>query len=142
MNTLKPTDLLELVDVKPEPELPPNWLNVVARKKLGQPPEWRWCKFEMIGDIHDCVVEGGVPRRLKSGEHKGQLTWRDCSITKCVVTQAEHDQAKADYEVETGKCHDCAGSGMWLSGWGCDTGNRFKPCPRCNVTGKAKEVQP
>ena len=142
MTNLKPSDLLELVDVKPEPELPPNWLNVVARKKLGQPQEWRWCKFEMIGDTYDCVVEGGVPRVLKSGERKGQPTWRDCALTKCVVTQAEHDQAKADYETETGKCNACAGSGLWLSGWSADAGNRFKPCQRCGATGKATEVRP
>ncbi|MGU9830202.1 hypothetical protein [Pseudomonas sp. LF242] len=142
MTNLKQSDLLELVDMKPEPELPPNWLNVVARKKLGQPQEWRWCKFEMIGDTHDCVVEGGIPRLLQGGKRKGQPTWRDCTITKSVVTQAEHDQAKSDYEAETGKCHECAGSGLWLSGWSSDTGNRFKPCPRCKATGQAAEVRP
>lgn len=141
MTNLKPSDLLEMVDVKPEPELPPNWLNVVARKKLGQPQEWRWCKFEMIGDTDDCLVEGGIPRLLQSGKRKGQPTWRDSKLTKCVVTKAEHDQAKADYEAETGKCCKCAGSALWLSGWGVDTGNRFKPCVRCGATGKAPEVQ-
>ncbi|WP_039967730.1 hypothetical protein [Pseudomonas chlororaphis] len=130
----------ELFDANPEPELPPNWLNVVARKKLGQPQEWRWCKFEMIGDTDDCVVEGGIPRLLLSGRRKGQATWRDCELTKCVVTKAEYDQAKVDYEVETGKCHDCAGSRLRLDGWSADTGNRFKPCLRCNATGKAPEV--
>ncbi|MBI6948770.1 hypothetical protein [Pseudomonas koreensis] len=141
MTKLKPTDLLEMVDVKPEPELPPNWLNVVARKKLGQSEEWRWCKFEMIGDTDDCLVEGGIPRLLQSGKRKGQPTWHDSKLTKCVVTKAEHDQAKVDYEAETGKCCKCAGSGLWLSGWGVDTGNRFKPCVRCGATGKAPEVQ-
>ena len=141
MTILKPSDLLEMVDVKPEPELPPNWLNVVARKKLGQPKEWRWCKFERIGDTDDCLVEGGIPRLLQSGKRKGQPTWRDSKLTKCVVTGAEHDQAKVDYEAETGKCCKCAGSGLWLSGWGVDTGNRFKPCVRCGATGKALEAQ-
>lgn len=142
MSQLKPDDLLEVVDVKPEPELPPNWLNVVARKKLGQPPEWRWCKFEMIGDTDDCLVEGGIPRLLLTGKRKGLPTWRDCTLSKCVITRAEHDQAMADYEAETGKCKECAGSGLRLIGWVVETGNRFEPCRRCAATGKAPEVQP
>lgn len=129
--TSQPNDLFGAGESKPEPAMPPDWINVVARKKLGQPPEWRWCKFE-----------GGVPRPRKSGKHKGLPTWRDCVLTKCVVTRAEMNQAKAVYEAETGGCHACAGTGQWYSGWNRDTGNRFKPCPRCNATGKATEVRP
>jgi hypothetical protein len=138
--TAQPSDLLALIDVSPEPDLPPNWLNMVARKKLGQPPEWRWCKFEAIGDTDDCVVEGGIPRLLQSGKRKGQVTWRDCTLIKCVVTRAESDLAKVEYETETGKCQECAGSGLRLKGWNRDTGNHFKPCVRCGASGKALEV--
>lgn len=138
--TGKPSDLFALVDVKPEPDLPPNWLSVVARKKLAQPQEWRWCKFEAIGDTDDYVVEGGIPRLLQSGKRKGQVTWRDCVLIKCVVTRSETDLAKVEYEAETGKCHKCAGSGLRLEGWSRDTGNYFKPCVRCSATGKSSAV--
>lgn len=140
--TSQSNDLFGAAKSTPEPAMPPDWINVVARKKLSQPPEWRWCKFEAIGDTDDCLIEGGIPRPRKSGKHKGLPTWRDCVLTKCVVTGAEMDQAKASYEAETGGCHACAGSGQWYSGWSRDTGNRFKSCPRCNATGQAPEVCP
>lgn len=140
--TNQSNDLFGAAESKPEPATPPDWIDVVARKKLGQPQEWRWCKFEAIGDTDDCLVEGGVPRLLQKGKNKGRPTWRDSVLSKCVVTRSEMDQAKADYETETGKCNECAGSGQRYVGWSRDTGKRFRPCVRCNATGKAPGVQP
>lgn len=140
--TSQSTDLFGTAESKPEPAMPPDWLNVVARKKLGQPPEWRWCKFQAIGDTDDCLIEGGIPRPRKSGKLKGLPTWKESVKSICVVTRAEMDQAKAAYELETGNCHSCAGSGQWYSGWSRETGSRFKSCPRCDATGKAPEVRP
>ena len=133
------TELFDPAENSPEPARPPDWMNVVARKKLGQPDTWRYCRAEWIGDT-DALIEGGITRALKSGPRKGLPTWRDSVMTKCVVTAAELEQARLDYEAETGKCSNCAGSGQWWLGWAYDTGNQYEPCKRCKATGKASEI--
>lgn len=140
--TSQSAGLFGTTESKPEPAMPPDWLNVVARKKLGQPPEWRWCNGQVIGETRDFLVEGGVPRELKSGIRKGLPTWKDAVLSKCVVTDAEIRLAQMDYEIETGKCWECAGSGEKHIRWNHKTGNQFADCPRCDATGKSPEVRP
>lgn len=125
-------------DASLEPARPPNWYDEAARKKLGQSRKWQSMGYEP-GDTH-CVVSGGIPRELKSGERKGQMTWHGCVITKCAIDSEDINQAKLDYELETGKCHVCAGSGLRLDSWACGIGNRYRFCERCGNTGHAPEV--
>ena len=115
-----------------------DFVEIVARKKLNQPQEWQMCGWERIGDSYDLLVEGGIPRLLKSGPRKGMRTWRDSKINKVCVTEAEEIQEKLNYEKETGKCCKCSGSGsMWYE-WNHIDGNKYKPCNRCGATGKAQ----
>lgn len=114
---------------------PPDWINIVARKKLGFGDDWRWCKLQWIG--FDAVIEGGVPRLLTRGPRKGQPTWRDSEMEKAVVSDSEIRQARLDYESHTGKCCECAGSGKRLLGWSREEGKAFTQCLRCNATGIA-----
>lgn len=113
-----------------EPARPPEWLNIVARKKLGVGEDWRWCKWEVVGD--DLIVEGGVPRELKSGSRKGMPTWRDSALTRLIVSKVEIEQAKAAYEAESGNCFECAGSSLEWAGWSAEAGNRYRQCRRCS----------
>ena len=115
-----------------------NWYEQAARKKLSLPPEWQAWKWEAIGFPHtkDVLVYLGVPRLLKSGKHKGLRTWRDSKETrKCVITEADEQEAYADYE-RSGKCFACFGTGEAWGGWNHLTGNRYIPCRRCGATGK------
>ncbi len=127
--------LFEANDLKSEPARPPDWLNVAARKKLGVGNDWRWCKAEWIGD--DNLVEGAVPSLITRGPRKGVPTWKGLKLDRVIVTAGDLEQARADYESVTDKCHECAGSGLRNTGWSSESGRRFTPCGRCAATGTA-----
>jgi hypothetical protein len=116
-------------------------LNSVAKRKVSGPDEWEWCKWERIGEGNDFVVEGGVPRLLKSGPRKGEKTWKGVETQKTVVTDAEIKAEHARYEQDTGNCGDCMGSGRVFARWSADNGEDYKPCSRCGSTGKAPGVE-
>ena len=117
----------------------PDFINVVARAKLGKTDEWRWCRWTDIGGGYH--VWGGVPRTLTRGKRKGELTW-DGPLDQCAVTAREIREAEAAYEAATGACHKCGGDGKEWIGWSCYEGNKYGPCRRCGATGKAPEVTP
>ena len=65
--------------------------------------------------------------------------WR----AKDPATKSVHFVSKADLDAwyekkhETqGTCPSCEGSGKTWVGWSRETGNRTKPCRRCNETGR------
>lgn len=62
--------------------------NVLARKLLGRSEEWTWVRLEALND-EQCLVTGGVPRKLKSGPNKGKITWRDAILESCVIRFAD-----------------------------------------------------
>lgn len=108
----------------------------VAREKLGAPEEWRWVRLEAVGR-DDTLVEGGVPRTLKSGPNKGKATWRDVRLERAVVTRAELVKAQTAFERETGKCHRCQGEGKQVAAAHSDGSVDLIDCARCNGTGSA-----
>lgn len=108
---------------------------VIARRKLGQPAEWQACVLERVGP--DALrLEGGVPRPLKTGNRKGRLTWRDCTITTCVVTDEEVLREQAAYEADTGNCAGCQGERQVPWSWHHIEGTKYRDCSKCNGTGK------
>lgn len=112
-------------------------MDEAARRKVGGPEGWQVCAWERIGDGNDLVVEGGVPRLLKSGRHKGKPTWRDVPTQKTVVTGAEIEAEKTRYMAETGKCAECYGKGQVMASWSVVDGVKHRTCRRCNGTGAA-----
>lgn len=117
----------------------PHFWEEVAKRKVGD-PKWEWYRSEVIGE-HDFLLEGGEPRLISKGPRKGQRSWKHLSptqIKKVVVTEAEIKQAEADYERDTGKCHACGGTGQEWWGWDRATGDKVKPCRRCEATGNAR----
>jgi hypothetical protein len=123
-----------------EPEIPPCWMTAAARKKLNQGESWHWCKAEVIGD--DLLLEGGIPDVFVKGKRAGRHKWAGIALTKCVITRADTDLARSEYEEATGKCCECAGTGQRQKGWHHQTGKSFESCGRCQATGKPPEVRP
>lgn len=115
----------------------PDFLNIVARSKLGKGDDWRWCKWNAIADGYH--VWGGVPRPKKSGPNKGRPKWDD-PLDECLVTGREMAEAEAAYEASTGKCRVCGGTGQQWTGWSAKSGNEYRPCTRCGATGRAPEA--
>lgn len=120
-----------------------DFFNVVARKKLGVGADWRWCRSEVIGEPGrydaDFLIEGGVPRTLKSGPNKGKRSWRNIRLLKCVVTRRDLVEAQARYEESTGLCHVCQGSKQTIAGSSRTEGTTYRVCSRCGGTGQASK---
>lgn len=102
---------------------------------------WEPCIWEAVGQgTRDALISGGVPRILTRGPSKGQRRWEG-KLTRVVVSGAEVDAAMAKYERETGTCAECEGSGKTVAGWSAAEGARYRPCAKCNATGKAKIME-
>jgi hypothetical protein len=112
-----------------------DFFEMVARRKLGVGADWRWCSSKVVGV--DWVIEGGVPRVLKSGPRKGSLTWNGTALQSCVITKAELQFERSEYEKTSGKCWECQGRGEVVHGWSKDAGTRHKTCSRCGGRGAA-----
>lgn len=112
---------------------PPCFMTLVARRKLCQGEEWRWCKAELVGQ--DVLLEGGIPPLFTRGKYAGTPNWKGVPLTKVVATRAEIDQQMVTYEAETGCCRNCGGSGQESAGWSAETGVRYRTCCRCDGSG-------
>lgn len=117
-----------------------DWFNQIARRKLGAGPDWRWCVVQAVGSTDTTLVRGGVPRLKRSGKDKGGTTWRGVTLSDVTVTRDELRSEKANHEASTGECAECFGTGQRLSGWSVEHGTEYRPCSRCDATGKAVEV--
>ena len=123
-----------------------NLLTEHARELLGMPPEWDAYRFEAIGltstqPTKVFCVEGAVAPLKTRGKYKGNPNWakRDrATVRTAYFTPDEHDTWKSGWELKTGKCAECTGSGQRNVGWSAADGAKFKPCEKCNATGKAK----
>lgn len=100
---------------------------------------WVPFRYELIGKS-DTILTGGVPRVLTRGPNKGQRKW-DAPHSQVAVTQAEVDAAMAKYESETGNCAECEGACKTVAGWSAAEGTRYRPCAKCDATGKAKVME-
>lgn len=104
-----------------------------AFRKFEAPEGFEFCGWRAHGP--GVMLEGGVPRLLKSGPRKGEKTWRD-GIVKILVTEDEAQDAFAQCEL-AGTCGECLGKRLVWSGWSSVGGSTFRKCTRCNGTGRA-----
>lgn len=118
-----------------------------AREKFNLPVDWQIYRWEAKShDTKDAylIVTGAVCTEVyKSGKYKGTKNWdkRDRS-TEAVVSLRldEHRDWLLQWERRTGKCSECCGSGQSWRGWHHIKGNTFKPCKRCDATGRAPSM--
>ncbi|MBL8911629.1 MAG: hypothetical protein JNM17_13130 [Archangium sp.] len=137
----------------PAPEKPKrpsfDFFNLFALKTRGVPEGWRWSSIQAIGDLEEkdrarmySEMEGYVHdgTKFKSGKNAGKRK-PGCAVAgtkrKFIFTMAEFDTFLRDWEVETGLCHQCEGTGEELAGWSAKDGQSLRKCTRCFGTGKA-----
>lgn len=114
-------------------------MTVVARRKLNAPPEWEWYAAKVLRPTDDSLVEGGIPNRRKDGHKRaGYARWDGVVGQQVVVTQAEIDAARAEYERDTAKCAQCAGCGETLASSSSTHGRTYRTCRRCDGSGRAQ----
>ena len=113
-------------------------IETIARRKSGGDDKWEAFLFQRIGS-DGTIVQGGIPRILKKGKHKGLRTWdSDKRTAKVVVTDGEVEQEERRYEKETNRCSVCFGTGEVFKSWSIAEGVKKDTCKRCGATGKAK----
>lgn len=114
-------------------------IDTVACRKMNHLPGWEPYAWETIG-TDGIKVTGGIPRILTRGNRKGQKKW-DGKGDIVIVVKYEIDAEESRYETETGKCHNCMGTGDVVAGVSVETGTRYKPCNRCNGSGASPVVE-
>ncbi|GAB3305762.1 hypothetical protein [Luteimonas notoginsengisoli] len=121
-----------------------NFVEQVARQKLGVGNDWLMYAWEVVGELEhaDLIVTGGVPVGLfQRGPRKGRPKWDRKLSQRVVVTRAEERAALLAFEASTGKCSGCQGSGEQWAGWSAESGNRTRPCRRCQASGVAPALE-
>lgn len=112
----------------------------VARKKLGDPADFKFYGYEVIGDARDILMTGCVTTKLITrGERKGQPAYEG-KPQRVVVTRGEIAAAAEAYEASTGKCSECLGDGLAFAAWSHITGTTWRKCQKCS--GSGLRVQP
>ena len=101
-------------------------------------PGWRAYRFE-------CIAGGGMLLRgavcdetFKRGPRKGCTNWgkRDRSTERQLALSAsEMAEFERAWEIETGKCHECMGSGQVFLRWSQSEGRMTHDCHRCLGSG-------
>lgn len=122
-----------------------DFYNLYAIAKHGAPTDWHWHTLEALGkhpNYTGSLVRGCVPATFQKGKRKGQFNFKGGDKATELSFAIAHDQFAAfhaEWEAETGRCSKCFGSGQEWTGWSATEGSRFKPCARCDATGKPKE---
>lgn len=115
-------------------------ITAIARRMLGiTSPTWGIFQYEAIDRTGTnrglgFMVTGSETGVFKSGPRKGKRRFIGAR-SQCVILPFMQREQEARFEAETGECHACMGEGKVPHGWGPD-GTHYRPCPRCNATGK------
>ena len=127
-----------------------NLLTEHARELVAMPPEWDAYEWEVIGRESASTeaklyrVVGAVAQLKTRGKYKGHPNWdkldRD-TVKTAYFTPAEHEAWVLEWERKTGLCAECTGSGQRSVGWSAAGGKRYKPCSKCEATGKTANVK-
>ena len=123
------------------------FLKMIAGTKVDLPDGWDYHISERVnyGTPAECFeVTGWVAtERFKSGPRKGQINHAKKNRTheySIRFSDADRDAFLAAWEAETGICSYCHGNGDTLESWCSQNGATYRPCKKCNATGKAGET--
>jgi len=110
------------------------FLGAVAHAKLKPTdPTFKFLNWQATDDGSN-ILEGAPTRIVVRGKHKGRAKFNGQKQI-VVVTEAEHKEAELAYEIATGKCSKCIGSGREFAKWDHITGTWFRACSKCTGSG-------
>lgn len=116
-----------------------DWYNETAKRCHGKPTGWRWYSLDSHDKPPDFFLCGGaVPLGFKKS---GRPKWppvKDCDLIWMKFSDV--DETRRLWEIETGKCCKCLGTGQMNIGWSAAHGSEYGDCNKCNATGKASEA--
>jgi hypothetical protein len=110
----------------------------------GVPEGWRWYSLNAVGESRTqggVLITGAVcTETITRGLRKGEPNWKKrdrATERELFATFSQLDAVRDQWERDTGKCASCGGDGQESAGWIRRTGTLYRPCTRCNATGKA-----
>ena len=127
---------------RPAVEVPDFW-NVICRRKLGASAEWLWFEVKALDD-GSTLVRGASPERwVNTRKHGPRPVFRASRAQTCVVTDADMESARLEWESVHGHCARCGGCGEVARSFRAGVGvTEYKSCPRCAGSGKPVGVAP
>lgn len=120
---------------------------LAARMVGGLGPEWKWHRATSLhADESDPFhsprigvrVHLNVPTTTRTGKQKWPPVKTDRVL---IVTEAQEQEAAAQWEREHGACVRCGGDGLTFAGCSSTLGTKYAVCTKCSGTGKP-EVHP
>ena len=124
-------------------------LTVHAREALGMPEEWQVYAWTCLPHCRSgqkdwkathFQVTGCIAPIITRGKNKGCHNWRkmdNTTIREFVVSIADHEVWKLNWERKTGKCYRCQGEGKTIARMTA-TEKTYRDCTRCKGTGGAQ----
>lgn len=109
-------------------------MEIHGKEKLGCPADFEFYFFERLperGPAQVIKMIGAVAPFKTKGPNKGERNWKKmdpATRREVYLPVEEHKAWVAAWEIKTGKCSACQGSGQTLSGG--------KSCPRCSGFGE------
>jgi hypothetical protein len=116
-----------------------------AREILGVGPEWQVSSWKCLDGLKNTPGAPGnrirITGSIAPALPDGRVAWEyeEKGTRKSVTfTNAEHDAWILEWETKTENCSQCSTlhPGQEWMGWDHITGTKYRPCPRCNGTGK------
>lgn len=127
---------------KPEAvKLRPPSFDQHALELYNLPVGWKAYSWAAKGDKGTGFIElkGGVfNKKIERGKNKGKTDYRNPDPGTAATVSLSHKAHKAwleRWEVETGHCAECFGTGLAWASWCSVHGTSFRPCTKCGATG-------
>lgn len=145
--------MIEDMAYMPDPEQPeavksrPPTLDQHARELYNLPSDWAAYSWFAHGTKETGYVElkGGVFRKkIERGKNKGKTDFRNPEPgTQATFSLANvaHKAWLRLWEMDTGYCAECNGTGLAWAGWDHVKGSAYRPCKPCNATGSAASAK-
>lgn len=120
----------------------PPILDQCVKERFKLSPQWELVRWTRLGrHPHDIglEIEGGVyPHKKTRGKYKGRTDYHKPEPGTELTVSLTYEQIHAwerSWEMDTGLCCKCHGSGLRWHGWTSGIGTKFRPCEDCKSTG-------
>ena len=116
----------------------PDIYAIAARKVHNLPASWQPVIYGCLDRGLGFYLIGAVPiGTFSRGPRKGQPKFPPKNkLQQVVISADEKKQAQIEWEIETGFCSHCGGSGKQVKSISIKEGTTYRDCVACNGTGK------
>lgn len=112
------------------------------RQENDLQPDFQFYRWEMLpeyGEPFYCELEGAIVPLVTRGTRKGKPNYKQkTGVRKFAVTVETAAEWERQWSESTGKCIRCLGEKQIVWSVSVAEGTKYKPCPECHGTGKAK----